>query len=245
MIVRKAFAKWWLLLPLLASLAAGAATPKLMGIADAFSKRRAAAAAPFAALVLVGMRLWGQEILLYVLAVVWMVPVNTAGLSRVIPLTKGMTVWELLLYLGTAAVLLGGHVGPGHETDNGSAQRTGSSIVGIWAGLLLLSLGSLLAYRNVNSLYGYGNFRFVTIDTVLLFVLGSSLLTRRVHLSRFSVFLALGAIAVLVFQLAPGFFLSETGRLSAELVSPFGTEARALPKRVGLWVSMFMPLALC
>jgi hypothetical protein len=213
----------------------------LASLSGTFGKLRTGLLAPAIVLAAVGAMLAGQEIIIYLLAIVWVIPITTAGI-RPIAITQGLTAWELLLYAGFAVAVISGRVRLLGRTRRNGIQDTRLANW-IWVGLLIVSMGSWLAVSKTNA-YGYGNFRYVAINPLILFVLATSLIKSHDQLLKFSLALCVGAAAAIVIQLSSGFNM-ETGRLSARLVSLFGEEGFASPNRIGLWVSTVMPLALC
>ena len=215
-----------------------------LALSDATSRLRTGIFVPLAALVVVIMAVIKQEVvLLYLLAVIWVMAITTGGFSA-IPLTGGLTAWELLLYVGVAVAMALGRISLlRRSADNQVAEGRGG-LEGVWIGLLLVLFGSLAVLGKTNS-EGYGNFRYAAINPLLVFILATSLIKRSEQLVRFSIALCIGSLAVLVMQVIPGFDMS-TGRLQLiNRLNVFGDQYGVQANRLGLWINSCMPLILC
>jgi hypothetical protein len=209
---------------------------------DAILKKQAAILIP---LLLVGIILafvFGRIALLYLLAFCWFIPVNTAGFGF-IPITIGITGWELLLWLTMFLALITGDI----PLLKPSAPRNGGKSLSIyftWIGLGIISLFSLLAIGRVVP-KGYGEFRYATFDIILLFLVAINLIRNEKQLKFLVYSFLAGCVGMLIFQFGVGGFVFIAGRLRVNFITLTGFNSETLPNHVAILASSITPLVLC
>lgn len=223
-------------IPILVAGIAGALTPAITTWTGSLTT---GLLVPILAVLIPTSLLLGREVLLYLLALTWILPVTTAG-TDVVPLARHLSAWELLLYAAFAGSLASGHIRFGTRLYN--SRMSPPFISGVWIGLVLVLLGSLLAAGRTTPL-GHANFRYAGVVPLALFLLTLSLVDSPKVLTRLALLLLTSTVGVLVVQLGLG-FATDHGRLTIQIAAPFGIREIGRANRLAIWLNSLMPLAL-
>ncbi|MBA4375974.1 MAG: hypothetical protein C0401_07360 [Anaerolinea sp.] len=215
---------------------------QLPRVFDAISGLRAAFMFPILVIALIIAILWGRIVLLYLLAVVWVIPLVTAGVGG-ISLTAGTTAWELLLWLTVVLSLIMGDI-PLLQFSSRTKESRTSSLHGIWIGLAIVTVFSVLAITRVR-LPGVSMFRYAALDIPCLLILAKFLVRREKQLERWALWFLVGAIGLLVYQLILGGYEFVDGRLTVHMITPIDTDIVTLPNKTAILASSCAPLVLC
>jgi len=184
---------------------------------------------------------FGRIYLIYLLAFCWFVPIATAGV-KFVPITGGITGWELLLWFTTLLALITGDI----PLLRSSARNINSGmphVRWIWIGLGMFSISSWLAISRVVP-EGYGQFRYAAINIICLFLTSTNLVRSEKQLKQLVFWFFMGIIGLLVFQIGVGGYEFSSGRLFVHLISLTGVSSLAWPNKMALLASSGVPLAL-
>ena len=123
------------------------------------------------AIFLIALRFWGLDIFIYILAIIWWLPINIAAAFLFLgPFAFNLTIPEVVVYSGLLFL-------PFSKYSKNRQGKQNVLLDPIWIFLTLLLLGGLIASTNIKTLAGYAMFRRSTFFFISIIIVCRYLLT--------------------------------------------------------------------